>query len=157
MPSSPGENYLETDILTATPQKLQLMLIEGALNRIERVRAHWQAGENDRANEELICAQEIITELMAGLNRQASPELVKKIAAIYIYIFRCLLDAGLGRDETKLDEAIRVLDVERETWQQVCREVVSSQLSEAHKPNSPPAPHIGMADVAQPGSFSIEA
>ncbi len=157
MPSSPGDNYLETEILTASPQKLQLMLIEGTLNRIERVRAHWRAGEDARANQELICAQEIITELMSGLNRQASPELVNRIAAVYIFVFRCLLDAGVQRDEAKLDEASRVLGVERETWQQVCREVANLQADEAHKPNSPPAPHIGMADVAQPGSFSIEA
>ena len=140
MPSSPGGDYLETEVLTAPPQKLQLMLIEGVIRRAERARLHWKAGENNRASEELIRGQQIVTELIGGLNREANPELVKRIAAVYLFAFRGLLDASVGQDEEKLDEAIRVLEVERQTWRRVCRELGNSEP----------------ADTAA-GSFSVEA
>ena len=130
MPSSPGGNYLETDVLTAPPQKLQLMLIEGAIKRAELARTHWKAGDNDQASEELIRVQQILTELIGGLNSEANPELAKRIAAVYLFVFRTILDASSRRDEKKLDEAIRVLEVERETWRQVSRELCNTTESD---------------------------
>ncbi len=121
MQSSASRSYLETEVTTATPQKLHLMLIEGAMRFLERTKAHWQAGENDRAAESLARAQEIVTEMLAALNHQADPGLAKQVASIYVFVFRQMTAAGLSRDPKPLDDALRVLQVERETWQEVCR------------------------------------
>lgn len=117
------QSYLETEILTAPPQKLQLLLIEAAIRFSRLAQGHWEAGQDDRACEALIRSQRIVTELVNGLNREQSPELVKKISAVYLFIFRRLMEASFERDQTKLGDAIRVLEVERETWRQVCERV----------------------------------
>ena len=119
-------SYLETEVMTASPQKLQLMLIEAAIRSIERARRHWRAQEDEQAAEALIRAQQIMTELLAGLNHDVKPELTRKVAAVYLFVFRSLVDAHLRRDEEKLDDTIRVLEVERETWREVCRKPGSS-------------------------------
>jgi flagellar protein FliS len=120
MQSATCESYLVTEVLTSTPQKLQLLLIEGAIRAIERTRQKWRAGDDEQAAESLIRAQEIVAQMLAGLNTDVDPELVKKVAAVYVYIFRSLVDSHLERDEKRLDDALRVLEVERGTWREVC-------------------------------------
>lgn len=120
MESSARESYLVTEVMTATPQKLQLMLIEAALRSAERARQKWQTQDDEQACEALIHAQQIISELLAGLDREVDSGLVKRVASIYLFVFRTLMEANGERSEEKLNDAIRVLQVERETWRQVC-------------------------------------
>ena len=123
MSPSAQENYLETEVMTAKPQKLQLMLVEAAIRSVERTREHWRADRQEEAHETLIHAQRILTELIAGLNREVSPELVRKVAAVYLFVFRTLTDAGVRHDEKALEDTLRVLEIERDTWRQVCRKL----------------------------------
>ncbi len=120
MEASAREEYLVTEVMTATPQKLQLMLIEGAMRFTEKGRMHWRAGERDSASEALIRAQEIVSQILANLNREAAPEMVAKVASIYVCVFRNLVEAALVQDEKKLDDALAVLAVERDTWRELC-------------------------------------
>ena len=130
MQSTALKNYLAAEVMTATPQKLQLMLIEAAIRSAQRARAQWQAQRNDQACESLIHAQEIIGELLASLNRETAPELIAEVAAVYLFVFRSLMEANYRRDEAKLNDAIRVLEVERETWQQVCEKLGGKKPAE---------------------------
>ena len=154
--SSPGASYLESEVLTASPWKLHLMLIEGAISRAERARSCWDTGEYEQATESLIRAQQIITEMLANLNRESEPELARRVAAVYLFVFRTLLEAGAERDGRKLGEAIRVLAVERETWREACRRQGGSPSTAAPPPHHLPSPHAPIPDSA-PGSFSLEA
>lgn len=117
----PGpKDYLKTEVLTATPQKLQLLLLDGALRAIERARQYWQDGNDEDACESLIRAQQIVGELLAGLDGEAAPALARKVAGIYLFAFRRLTEANLLRDPAKLADAQQVLEVERETWRLLC-------------------------------------
>ncbi|MBN1912705.1 MAG: flagellar export chaperone FliS [Pirellulales bacterium] len=169
MPSTPG-SYLETEILTAPPQKLQLMMIDAAIRFAQRANEHWKADQEDLACESLVRSQQIVTELINGLNREESPELVGKIASVYVFIFRRLMEASLERNETKLLEAVRVLQEERETWRQVCEKVGTTQTEvestlvmppvsmtpPTQTPLSTTLPDAGL-DQPAPGGFSIDA
>jgi len=120
MEPSARENYLATEVMTATPQKLQLMMLDAAIRSAERTQQHWRAEEDEEASETLIHAQQIMGELVAGLDREGDTELVKKVAAVYLFVFRSLTEANFYHDEAKLNDAIKILKVERETWRQVC-------------------------------------
>lgn len=170
MCSSIPENYLETEVLTATPQRRQLMLIEAAIRFVERTRRHWQAGENDEACETLVRAQQVTTELLAALNSEVHPDLVKKVAAIYLFVFRALVDAHLHHDEKKLDDALRVLEIERETWREMCEKLGSTVAPEPQStgssdrqepgPQRPPLPDLGTDSPIGPDTstgLSLEA
>lgn len=114
------ENYLTTEVMTATPQKLQLMLIEAALRLGQQTIDHWEKGEDEAAGDALIRCQQIITELLCGLRPEVDSELVRRVASVYLFIFRSLSMAHLERDAKKVSEAMSVLEVERETWREVC-------------------------------------
>lgn len=119
-------NYLQGEVLTATPQKLQLLLVEAAIKNIHRTKKFWLDSDYDGAFESLTRAQDIIAEILCSFDIENQPDLAKKLASIYMFIFRRLTEAGMSFAQDKLDDALRVLDSERETWRQVCEKFGST-------------------------------
>jgi len=119
------ENYLTTEVMTATPQKLQLMLIEAALRLGREAVDGWEKGDDEAAGEALVRCQQIISELLCGLRPEQDTELVRRVASVYLYIFRSLSAAHVERDAKKVTDAMSVLEVERETWREVCEKLGS--------------------------------
>jgi flagellar secretion chaperone FliS len=161
MSLSARENYLTTDVMTASPQKLHLAVIEAAIRSARRAGQFWQSGENERALEAVIHAQECVNDLICGLNRDAAPELVQQVAAVYVFIFRRLVEAGHRRDQQKLADAIRILEIERDTWRQLCAQTAAGSPPEQRSPAAPhrplPLPVVEDLDSAPSGGLSLEA
>ncbi len=156
MSASVGDSYREGEILTAPPQRLHLMLIEGAIRYTERTRHFWRENQNDAAFESLLRAQQIVSEILAGIKISDEFPLARKVAAIYTFIYRALVQAGLTREEKYLDDALRVLHIQRETWEELCRrlggsspsaddlrisEAAASAVAEEAIRSTPAAPH----------------
>jgi flagellar protein FliS len=144
MQSAIREEYLVTEVMTAPPQKLQLLLIDAVLRLGAKVKEHWGAGDNAAAGEALLRCQQIISEMMAGIRPEADRALASKVSAIYAFVFRSLVAAHLHSDAGKLDEAMSVLQIERETWQMLC-----GRLGDA-----PPAPNFASTATA---TLSLQA
>jgi flagellar secretion chaperone FliS len=158
----PRDSYFETQILTAAPQKLQLMLLDGALRFARQAGDHWSAGRIREGGEAIIGAQRILTELLRALKPDLAPALVSQVSSLYNFIFRRLVEAGFRRDQQKLAEAIGILETERETWRQLCEQLGEKLESRAPVPQSAPAPRAPIAphlDLGRSavGSFSLEA
>ena len=120
MQLSAREDYLTTEVMTATPQKLQLMLIQGALRMVEQARQCWRQDDESGAFEALQKCQQVIIEMLASLRVEVDPGLVKKVAGVYLFIFRTIVSAQIDHDEKPLAEVVSILEIERETWQQLC-------------------------------------
>lgn len=163
MDAAARAEYLETEVMTASPQKLQLMLIEGAIRFIEKTKEHWEHGDHDRGIETLIRAQEIVTEILGGLKHDADRPLVRKVASIYVFVLKTLVDAALDHSRKKLDEAVRVLHEERETWRKLCEKlgggVAHAETGRAKQsPEGPPIPPATAIDAdGSYTGFSVEA
>jgi flagellar protein FliS len=126
MPTIAPDEYLVTEVMTAPPQKLQLMLIDAALRFAAKAKEHWRLGENAEAGEAILRCQQIVTEVLSGIRPEADRMLAGKISSIYAFVFRALVAAHLRADSAKLDQAISVLQVERETWQMLCTRLANS-------------------------------
>jgi flagellar secretion chaperone FliS len=171
MPDPARDSYLTTEVFTASPQRLHLMLVEAAIRCVQRAAACWQAEEPQRAAEAIIHAEEVLGNLLAGLNRDIGGDLVAKTAAVYTFVFRSLMEANARRDPRKLDDALRVLAIERDTWRQLCEQLgaedsrakgrpdaVSFHQAEAIRPPSvPPLPLDVPAAEHYAGRFSLDA
>ncbi|MGE0760780.1 MAG: flagellar export chaperone FliS [Pirellulaceae bacterium] len=116
------QQYLEAQIMSATPQKLRLMLIEGAIRFARRAVERWDRHENELAMESLNRCRSIVSELLAGI-RVDHTELTRKVAGIYMYLFRTITEGQLRHDRQKIRDVISVLEVERDTWQAVCEQM----------------------------------
>ncbi len=70
-----------------------------------------------RAHENLILGQEAMIYLSAALNREAG-ELPANLERLYAYINGLLVRANLDKDRLPLEEAMRLLQVLREGWEE---------------------------------------
>jgi flagellar protein FliS len=108
--------YLRSAVLTASPEQLHLMLLDGAIRFVTRGREAIEANAIEAAFHALDRAQHIMLELSTGLRREANPLLADRMAALYNFVYRRLIDANLHRDLQAADDALRVLRHQRETW-----------------------------------------
>src|SRR4029079_17264748 len=126
----PRHAYLETQIATAAPQQLRLMLIEGALRLARQTADAWREERRDEAVDTLIRCRSIVTELISGI-RAGSSQLADKVLGIYLFLFQEMTEAQLRRDASRMDGIIRVLEEERTTWQELCARSGSTQIPPA--------------------------
>jgi flagellar secretion chaperone FliS len=116
MSDTPINPYLRDAVLTATPEQLQLMLYDGAIRFAMQARDAIAEKKYDVSYEKLTRAQHIMVEMLNGLNYDVNRELCERMAATYNFIYRKLIDANLTRDVQHIDDAMKVLRIERETW-----------------------------------------
>ena len=162
MPPQAREKYLLTEVMTASPQRLHLMLIEGAIRFVHKARLHWAAKEDEQAGAALIRAEEIVGEILGGFKRDLDPALVKQVTSLYLFLYRTLVEAAFRRDDAKLAEALKILEIERDTWRQVCADLAAEQSGPAAQPQPGPSPIPPGILEAYPaegerGQFSFEA
>jgi flagellar protein FliS len=129
MDPSARDTYLETEVATATPQRLRLMLIEAALRRTRQAEAALAANQLDEARGALGRSREIVGELLAGVQPDQSP-VAKTVLGLYAYLLSSLTEIGQTRDALQLAGVIRVLEEERQTWQQVCLQLPDRPVAE---------------------------
>ena len=123
MSLSASDAYLESQVRTATPQRLQLMLIDGALRFARQALTHWDAGlPNETTYNDIVRCRDIIAEIYGGIKQDQAP-VAKQAAAIYMFLFRLLSEAPLRQDPRRVRDAVRVLERERETWRLVCAQM----------------------------------
>lgn len=92
------------------------MLFDGAIRFLNTGRKGLESKDYDISYTNISKAQKIVLELSNSLNRNVMPEVTEKLSALYTFIYRLLIDASTTRDTKPLDEAIRLLKYERETW-----------------------------------------
>jgi flagellar protein FliS len=155
MSHDPAAAYFETQVHTATPQKLRLMLIEGALRHARRTLDQWREGAADRGYASLVAARDIVGELIAGIRAAESP-LAARVNQLYVYLFSALTEAQQTRDQALLAGVIRALEEDRETWRQLC-ERLGDRPAVAASAALTPHEELAPAIVAQPDAFSIDA
>ena len=108
--------YQRTQVLTAGPEQLRLLLLEGA------VRFARQGVEGIRTkNHEAVFvgfskSRDIVVELMTSIRPDTDATLRSRVQGLYMFIFKLLADASLERDESKGDKAAELLEYEVETW-----------------------------------------
>ena len=110
--------YLENEVLTATPQRLRMMLLDGAWRFCVHAREAISSGQPDAAEAPLDRAHQILTEIISGI--RPGYEISKSVAGIYVFLIRELTTVRSTRSLDALAGVIDVLEIERETWRQLC-------------------------------------
>jgi flagellar protein FliS len=127
--------YLRDAVLTATPEQLQLMLYDGAIRFCNQAKDAIGRKDFETSFEKLTRAQNIVLEMQNGLRYDINPELCGRVSSIYSFLYRKLLDANIQRSVQDIDDALRVLQVERETWQILVDKVNRVRQSEPGSPS----------------------
>jgi flagellar protein FliS len=113
---TPSDEYLRNAVMTAPPEQLQLMLYDGAIRFAAQGRDALKQQNYETACEKLIRAQRIVTELQNGLRPEINPSLCEQLASLYGFVYRRLVEANVRHDARAVDEALQILEHQRETW-----------------------------------------
>ena len=116
MPAPAVNPYLKTKIMTASPEELRLMLYDGCLKFCRLAKQAIDAQNFEKSYENLMRSQKIVLELSTSLKHEIAPDLCSKLSALYTYIYRLLVDANTQRRTEPVDEVIKLVEYERETW-----------------------------------------
>jgi flagellar protein FliS len=144
MSTTAANQYLRTKVFTATPEQLQMMLYDGALRFGEQARLAMQQ-KNFEQSFNLICrVQKILSELLAGLKHDVAPELCGKLAALYNFAYRKLIEANVEHKLEDIDEALNVLRYQRETWSMLLGQLGQQKAAAAATRLDMPAPSAAM-------------
>lgn len=114
--ASQSDEYLRSAVETATPEQLQLMLYDGAIKFARRGREALARRDFEASCESLIRAQRIVLEMRNGLRHEVNPELCDQLSGLYGFVHSRLIDANTKHDPVAIDEALQILDHQRETW-----------------------------------------
>jgi flagellar protein FliS len=147
-----AQSYLRTQVFTASPEQLQMMLYDGAIRFAEQARPALAARQWETSYTMISRAQKIINELMGNLRHDIAPELCGRLASLYNYIHRMLVEANVRHRVESLDEAVKILRYQRETWQMLLHQLGRQKAAEAARKLDIPAPSARMeASISMQG------
>lgn len=139
-----AQKYLKTRVMTATPEQLQMMLYDGAIRFCEQAGPAIAKKDWETTYHTLSKAQRIITELINSLRHEVQPELCKKLAGLYTYIHRKLVEASTKHNSESLEEALRLLRYQRDTWTMLMDQIGKQKAATIARRLDIPAPSARM-------------
>jgi flagellar protein FliS len=152
MTNQAAQNYLRTKVLTATPEQLQLMLYDGALTFLEQAKLALEKKNYEQSYYGISKAQKIITELTASLKHDVAPDLCSKLAGLYNFVYRKLVEANVQHETKSLDEALGILRYQRETWVMLMDKLGKTKAAAVATKLDMPAPNSAMeASISMQG------
>lgn len=113
---TPFNQYQNTQVSTSSPEKLLLMLYDGAIN-FTRI-ALDKMEKKDIAGKGLYIgkAQAIVSELMNTLNHEVGGEISRQLERLYLYLIDEYLAANINNSPRSLQNALKILTILRDTW-----------------------------------------
>lgn len=103
----------------ASPHRLILMLMNGALERMIQARGAIERRDIALKGAMIGKATNIIGGLQGSLDRSQAPDYVDNLDRLYDYMQRRLLEANLKNDVTVINEVMDLLKTLRNTWQEI--------------------------------------
>jgi len=123
--TTPYESYKETQIKTATPGKLIVMLYNGAIKFLHIAKDAINTNDIETAHNNIVKAQDIVMELLLSLNMDAG-EIAKKLSGLYLYINKKLTEANIYKKLKPIEEVLGMMEELRDVWGEVANKSVNS-------------------------------
>ena len=144
----PLDQYKKIQIRTASQEQLILLLYDGAIRFLQQALVALDKRIFDETNNNIIKAQNIITELMLALKLDAG-EIARNLYSIYMFMNRRLVEGNIQKSPIPLKEVLKLLNDLRDIWNEVFKRRGEPQTKETiddtTKNSGPP-----------PGGFSIQ-
>jgi flagellar protein FliS len=107
--------YRESAVLTAPPERLVVMLYDGARRFLFQAATAMREGDVPTAHERLRRAEKIVEHLLATLD-MAQGEIAGKLEAIYVFCLQLLAEGRMRQDPARLDKVGELLGELHESW-----------------------------------------
>ena len=119
--------YLKTKVMTASPEELRMMLLDGAIRFANTAKFGLENKDHEKIYEGFTQCRDIVLELTNTIDPRPNPELAEKVKSIYVFLYGELVSASIDKDVVRLDKAIELLEFERETWAQLMVQLIKDR------------------------------
>jgi flagellar protein FliS len=147
--------YQQTQVTTASPERILILLYEGAIRFVVQAKEAIENGEKPRRREAISRAIAIVSYLSDTLDHQAGWSGSEELDGLYAYMVRELTLANLKEDVKALAGVEGLLQQLRETWVQAI-DLVHEQkhkTTDAEKPAAAPAAAGKSAETGLPAGY----
>lgn len=107
---------LDAQAASANPHQLVVMLIDGLLDEIERIRGHLAASRLEAKGVSINKCMNILIGLSSALDDENGGEIAKNLRQLYDFCQIELYYASTQNDAARLDNVERVMGNVREGW-----------------------------------------
>ncbi|HOT27376.1 MAG TPA: flagellar export chaperone FliS [Candidatus Ozemobacteraceae bacterium] len=135
------DSYRKTQIDTASPEALILMLYDGALRFIAQAEDAFLAKNNEQISNSLLRVQAIITELMTSLDKEKGGEIATNLERLYLFFLEKLTDSNLKKNPEPMRQVKPLIEDLRNTW----AEAMKLNAKNPTTPQQPPRPRLNVA------------
>ncbi|MEX2188155.1 MAG: flagellar export chaperone FliS [Pirellulales bacterium] len=122
MDAATREQYLSAQIFTASPERLHLMLIDGAIRFATQLKTALAADDNEAATTVGERCRNVLGEMLLCVERDGN-DAAKRLRSIYTFLIREVADAQIRRQSERIDGVLDVLAIERDTWADLCEKL----------------------------------
>src|SRR5438034_2772077 len=95
--STPANAYLRTKVMTASPEELRLMLLDGAIKFARQGREGLAAKDFEASYNGISQSRDIILELLTTIRPEYDPELCERVKAVYTFMYSEMVAASLEK------------------------------------------------------------
>jgi flagellar protein FliS len=149
-----AKSYKANSVETASPGKLVLMLFDGALRFMHAAKMGFEEEnflkKNEQINNNLIRAQNIVTELQSSLDLSVPGDLPETLYKLYDYCNYHLQQANMNKDIEPIKYAESTIKELRDAWAEML-----TQNGGQHPTQQAPAQ--ALPNVSETGSISFHA
>ncbi len=117
---NPYDTYRQTQILTASPERLVALMYEGAIRNIHDAQRWAESQDWQQFRERLYRTQCIVDELIMSLDHEQGGEISQNLQALYLYVRSALAEASANTDCEKVGPALAVMTNLKEAWEEAC-------------------------------------
>ncbi|MCL9776510.1 flagellar export chaperone FliS [Vibrio methylphosphonaticus] len=114
------DSYQQVDLnaqaAAASPHQLVIMLIDGLLDEVERVRGHIHAGRLAEKGDGISKSMNILVGLDSALDLEAGGEIAENLHQLYDFCQVELYQASVNNDIDRLTNVERVMGTIKEGW-----------------------------------------
>lgn len=111
--------YKQNQIQSASPKDLVILLYEGCIKKIRLAELALEENCLDLVNENLIKAQDIITELSNTLDMDKGGEIAESLDSLYDYLLNELYQANIHKDSDKMVYVREQMTELLESWKEI--------------------------------------
>ncbi|MFG0305902.1 MAG: flagellar export chaperone FliS [Phycisphaerales bacterium JB040] len=132
--------YLQTKVMSATPEELRLMLLDGAIKFAIQGRDGLAARDFEQAYLGFSQCRPIVLELLNTIRDDQDPDLAGRVRGVYTFILSELIQGAHEKDVPRINKVIELLEYERETWVLLMRKLATEKKPGQSAPARSPEP-----------------
>ena len=114
--NSGHDAYLESRVLAADPVELVNLLYQACTQAVREARCYLAAGKIAERSREINKACAIVIELATSLDHERGGDISQRLALLYDYIQRRLLQANMQQSDGPLEDVLGLLTTLSEAW-----------------------------------------